>query len=1413
MGALMRTVDWSRTPVGPPDAWPQSLRTALSILLETGFPMYIAWGPEFTQFYNDGYRPILGSTKHPALGKSTRETFAEIWHIIGPMFAGVMNGTPTTVVDFLLPLDRHGFVEECYFIFSYSPIRQERGDVGGVLVTVTETTARVLGARRLKTLQDLADRTRNAASPQAASETAAAVLSDNRADIPFALIYLLDRDGTTAHLGGTTGLPAGMAFSPREVAVRECSWPLAAVIEAGAPVLLQSLDRDLVVHVNERSGQPPASALVLPVMQQGEERVRAILVAGLSPRLMLDDAYRSFLTLVAGHIATAIAAAQALQDAQARADALAELDRAKTLFFSNVSHEFRTPLALMLGPTEDALRSGDPVLRGADLQLVHRNQLRLLKLVNTLLDFSRIESGRTTAHYQKTDIVALTRDLASVFQSAIDRAGLRLAFTSSNVPDDVWLDRDMWEKVILNLLSNALKHTFEGTIRVGVHGVPGGVQVTVADTGVGIPADQLGRVFERFHLIPATRARTYEGTGIGLALVHELVRLHGGTVTVHSAVGAGTTFTVQLPAGSAHLPADRLSAERTLAASAIGAPAFIEEALRWLPDDATAAAEAFGGLEDPEHAPRRTGSAPRQRILVADDNADMRRYVARLLQRDFDVETALDGQDALEQFRRRPFDLVVADVMMPRLDGLGLLDAIRADPHAGQTPVVLLSARAGEEARVEGLESGADDYVVKPFNARELIATVRAHATLAQRRREFEHRERLLERKAADASAELDRILSNAGEGIIALDYELRYVYVNRAAEQLAGMRKEDVFGRRPWEVFPPEVIEDAVRKLREAAASQRVTQYEIYMPAHARWYEHRVYPTPDALTVFFTDVTARKRAEHARVRNEQAQQLLASVNDAARELLDPEAVMRQVVQLVGRHFGVGRCVFGEVDQHRQHILVQHDYTDGIPSAAGTHPLSSAPAEILADLASGRTIAIADVTSQTPEPEEWGLLGGLGARAVLAAPLVKDGRFVAVLALHHPEPREWSTDDVALVTQVAERTWAAVAHARAEAAMRESRDVLSLAMRGGRMGAWSRNLVTDEVWWSRELEEIFGLEPGGFAGTEDGFMQFVHDDDRARLVRAVAAAIETRQDYVVEFRFRHTSGEWRWMEGRGRAVYVPDGTARTLYGLGIDITDRKRSEEALARARDAAESANRLKDQFLATLSHELRTPLNAILGYATMLRRGAIAEERRDRAIEVIERNAVAQAQLVEDLLDISRITSGKVRLEPELLPIAGPLLEALESIRPAADAKRIVLDVGIDPFAGTVYADPNRLRQVFWNLLSNAVKFTAEEQRIGVSLARDGGLIRVAVSDSGQGIAPDFLPHVFDAFRQADGRVQRQHGGLGLGLAICKQLVELHGGTIDAASEGPGRGAVFTVRLPARAGGEAPPVPAADR
>jgi PAS domain S-box-containing protein len=430
---------------------------------------------------------------------------------------------------------------------------------------------------------------------------------------------------------------------------------------------------------------------------------------------------------------------------------LAKLDELKTQFFANISHEFRTPLTLMMGPLEDAIADAEGLSIPARerLELAHRNSLRLLKLVNTLLDFSRIEAGRIQASYQPTDLCVLTAELASVFRSAVERAGMRLTVDCLPLAEPVYVDREMWEKIVLNLLSNAFKFTFEGEIEVSLRQVDSAVQLTVRDTGTGIPREEIPRLFERFHRVQGARGRSYEGSGIGLALVQELVKLHGGRVEVESEVDRGTAFTITIPLGRAHLPADRVEAARTMTSTGLRSEAFLEEVLRWLPDEP----HAFEEL-------RREPAGGGRRILLADDNADMRGYLLRLLA-EYEVEAVEDGAAALRAARERTPDLVLTDVMMPGMDGFELLRELRADPCTREVPVILLSARAGEESRIEGLAAGADDYLVKPFSAREVLARVQSHLELAKLRREAREALRVEDRRKDEFLATLAHELRN----------------------------------------------------------------------------------------------------------------------------------------------------------------------------------------------------------------------------------------------------------------------------------------------------------------------------------------------------------------------------------------------------------------------------------------------------------------------------------------------------------------------------------------------------------------------------------------------------------------------------------------------------------------------------
>ena len=748
MGAVMRALDWTQTPLGPVESWPVALRMMAKFLVANRFPMLLWWGPEFCQLYNDAYRPILGA-KHPQfVGRPVRECWSEIWHILEPLIRTPFAGGPATwMEDILLEVNRYGFLEETHFTIAYSPVPDDTapGGIGGVLATVHEITGKIVGERRTKALRDLGAAVLKEKTAEKACVRSAEILTNYPKDIPFALLYLLDSERKLARLTASIGVKPGELISPAviEVSRESAAWPLSAVRETGQIKVVEELGRKFGHVPAGPWSDPPDCAAIVPIRATAAHQFAGLLVAGLSPRLRFDDTYRGFLELASSQIATAVANARAYEEERRRAEALAEIDRAKTAFFTNISHEFRTPLSLMLSPLEETIAEPGLAPRSkARLELAHRNSLRLLRLVNTLLDFSRIEAGRTQAVYEPVELGGFTAELASVFRSAVEHAGMKLIVTYPPLEQPVYVDREMWEKIVLNLLSNAFKFTLEGEIEVSVKAVGDHVELAVRDTGSGMSREDLAHIFNRFYRVRSTRGRSYEGSGIGLALVQELAKLHGGTVRVASELGKGSTFVVSVPFGSAHLPAERIGVARTSASTATAAAVYVQEALRSLPIDDNVA-----------HDPAMTASLPTDTqadcsgaasepayVLLADDNADMREYLRRLLSAHYQVVVVPDGQAALEAALQHPPDLVLTDVMMPRLDGFGLLKALRSHERTASIPVILLSARAGEESRVEGMSAGADDYLVKPFSARELVARVEKNLALSRLRRETESR-------------------------------------------------------------------------------------------------------------------------------------------------------------------------------------------------------------------------------------------------------------------------------------------------------------------------------------------------------------------------------------------------------------------------------------------------------------------------------------------------------------------------------------------------------------------------------------------------------------------------------------------------------------------------------------------------
>jgi signal transduction histidine kinase/DNA-binding response OmpR family regulator len=1092
LGERIRCFDWTSTPLGPLSYWPNSLKTAVRIMLTTRQPIWIGWGPELHFLYNDPYCAILGG-KHPTmLGQPTRVVWNEIWPVIEPMLRTVTTkGEGVYRETQLLIMERHGYSEETYYTFSYSPLPDDHGGIGGMICTNVLDTPRVIEERQMATLRDVSTAAGAKTWEQAAKDTLVQ-LRGNPQDLLFGLLYRASENESLFSLTGAEGFGADGLPAPREIG-KGGPWEMDKAFADGSIRVIELPAASSYSWPQGAWDRPATHAAVLPLPASGSDSLSCTLVIGLNPYRLFDDNYRRFLTLLGKQATSNLAAAHAYESEKRRGEELAELDRAKTTFFSNVSHEFRTPLTLMLGPLQEWAQGGAAPQKD-ELAMVHRNGLRLLKLVNTLLDFSRTEARHARADPRPVNISQLTGEVASAFRSAIEQAGITLVVDCPKIAGPVLVDPEHWEKIVLNLVSNAYKFTLRGEIRVSLRRMEETVLLEVADTGTGIPPDALPRLFERFYRVENSGGRTFEGSGIGLALVAELARLHGGTASVRSELGRGSVFTVAIPfrpALEAAATAMPFSTDRLRAG-------FIEEAVHWANDPPNGTTTSTAAATN----------APR--ILLADDNSDMRGYIERLLGSAYRVEAVGDGEAALASALRDPPDLILSDVMMPRLDGLGLVRALRGNARLNGIPVILVSARAGEESLEGALDTGADDYLYKPFSVRELLARVSAQIKIAAVRRA----------SLAAVSAERGRLSVIIDQLPVAVgigNAQGDIIHMNRAALELHGFTSSE-------EMFTP------------------IGDYH-------------------------------------------------------------------------RHFEL-RSLEGEV----------------LPSNA------------------------------------WPV-----ARALRGEPTV--------------------------------------------------------ALR------------------FRMLNPSRGVN---------------------RVISCSVVPLRTA-------------------DGDPEYVYVMQ-----------DLTELMRTAASLREARDAAESASRAKDKFLAVLSHELRTPLAPIALTLSALDEDPEVPAKLKQELDMMRRNMALEVNLIDDLLDLSRITSGKLRLQKQSVAVHQILHHAVTTSLGEGTKKGVEVAEDFRAQHDQIEADPARMQQVFWNLLRNALKFSPPGSRIEVRTLSDGSRLTVEVQDSGVGIASDMLSKIFEAFEQGDETRARQFGGLGLGLAIAKAIVERHDGTITAASEGPGRGAVFAVSLP---------------
>ncbi len=1291
-GELLAAIDWAATPLGPVENWPASLRTSIRICLTSRHPILLWWGNDFVKIYNDAYAPMLGQ-KHPwALGQPGRHVWPEIWDIIGPMLESVhTTGQATWSDDQLLVLQRRGYPEECYFTFSYSPVEDDAGKVCGIFSALTETTERVLAGRRAQVAQELAAGLAEAHSTESVAEQALAVLANAPMDVPCSLVYRVEDDGQTLTWLGGVGVAAGSPLSPPTCTLSASSlWPIAA---DGTPRVL----KDLVWPSESYQGDAaltPHTALVYPVIEPGKALPTLVWVAGISPRLPLDAAYHSWFTTLGGHLATALAAAHAYQAERQRAEDLAALDRAKTVFFSNVSHEFRTPLTLMLGPLADAFADATHPLspeQRTRLEIIGHSSQRLLRLVNTLLDFSRIEAGRMRATFTPTDLAQLTTDLASTFRSLVERAGMKLIIDCPPLSQPVYVDRDQWEQIVLNLLSNAFKFTFTGHVAVRLSTTEGHAQLAIEDTGIGIPAAELPHIFERFHRVEGAQGRSYEGSGIGLALVHDLLHLHGGHITVVSAEGVGTTFTITLPLGTAHLPAERVQADAVTAAAVQGAETYVIEAERWLATTTVPPLRVNSGTPLTRTAtPAELGAS----VLVADDNADMRDYLVRLLGERYRVRAVSNGSQALAAVQQDLPDLVLSDVMMPVLDGYGLLRALRAERRTAAIPVILLSARAGEEATIEGLEAGADDYLVKPFTAREVLVRVAARLEIARARRESEMRVQQLE---AVIEAVTDSLGVYDTTGRSTLTNAAFRAQVSRHtgltadgtySERARRLTVSDAYG----EPIPVDQLPQA-RALR-GATLQGTEAMEVTIAADDGEETHFSVsggPIRDSAGAIVGAVIVHRDVTEQRQFERRTQNALKAVTELARFLVREAGGARAV--LLGRLVELACPVLG----------------CDIFAVAGIEPTG------------GRFVPLA-TTGRTPE-EEASWYATLGEHGL--------GDYYTPDQVRALERGEVVTLDVA-----------AAQHLPAYATVNTL--VAPLAVDGRLDGVMA--------WAYQQAHEFTAAE----------------------------------RDMAVNF--------------------------AQIVQLVLDYQQLLAEREEAQVRQLALEEANRRMNEFLGIASHELRTPLTSITANVQLSERGltrllneagpvsAQSLERYQRLAERTTRQALRLDRLVGDLLDVSRITAGKLDLHFEGADLAAVVRDAVEAVQASWPARVVTLSLP-QRRSLNVVMDADRIGQVMLNLLNNALKYSPPDTEVGVAISLGRQEVRVSVQDHGLGIPAEHQARLFERFYRVPG-IEQLGGsgvGLGLGLYISHSIVSRHDGEIGVTSAA-GKGTTFWFRLPRR-------------
>ncbi|MGF1673150.1 MAG: PAS domain-containing protein [Rivularia sp. (in: cyanobacteria)] len=1066
MAVLMRSFDWSQTSLGGVETWSQSLKTTLNILLTSRQPMFLWWGEELIQFYNDAFRLSLGPEKHPqALAAKGREFWTETWHIIGEQINAVMKrGESTWNEDHLVPIIRNGYLEEVYWTYSYSPVRDDNGEINGTLVICTETTERVVGERRLRTLRELAAENIGVKSVEQACKISAQILAKNSDDVPFALLYLLDDTHSKARLAGIAGLEAETPVSPREIEINSenqiCNlWSLLTVIETNQRQIIEGLQSKIEKLLGTRESGLPNRAVVVPLIASGQVQPKGFLIAGTNPRRPLNENYQGFFDLVAGQIVTAISNASAWETERRIAE-----------------------------------------IRETARQSAEAAETRMHNILSSIRD------GFAIFDYNWRFIYLNDREVEIIGMSREDVLG-----------------KNVWE-----IFSDLAGSELEQHLR----------QVMVERTST------------QFEYYYPTWNRWFD------------IRVY------------------PTPEGIAIVTTDINERKQALEA-----------------------------LEESEARFRQMAETIENVFWLFDLQAQHHLYISPA----YETIWGRSCESLYNNFAGWIDTVYPEDRDRIKLPATGCIE------NSGLNEEYRIVRPDGSIRWIRDRGFVVRDSSGKPCRLAGVAEDITEEKQATETLRESERR--------------LQFMLECSQIGEWDLDLTTQPYTANRS------LKHDQIFG---YESLLPE------------------WNYSIFL--------NHVHPD-----------------DRESVDNSFQQTLLTYVNwDFECRIIRPD---REIAWIWGR---------GSV--YRDH--------DGNPV---------------------RLIgSVIDITEQK----------------------------------------------------------------QTESALRESELNFRTLADSMPQIVWTAHPNGFTDYYNQRWFDYTGMTLEETQGW--GWKPVLHPDDLQKCADAWSESLRTGNNYHIEYRYRRArDGEYRWFLGRAVPLRNDSGEIVKWFGSSTEIHDQKCAQEA-------AEQANRVKDEFLAVLSHELRTPLNPILGWTKILQKGDLDAEKTQIALQTIERNAKLQTQLIDDLLDISRIIRGKLSLDVAPVDLTTVIQAALETVQLAAEAKSITIHTEKSSSVGIVNGDAGRLQQVVWNILSNAVKFTPQNGHISIELTQVENYAQIQVKDTGKGINKEFLPYLFEHFRQEDSATTRKFGGLGLGLAIVRQIVELHGGTVTADSPGEGQGAIFTVKIP---------------